>query len=184
MNPWGWTEEDGPTMSVYQQELLQSYVDKLAPLVGLHGWRIHVVSEPSNSMVSDFGRNPDDPFTFYAYNHKTQGSRDSHIWFSEEFFEDSAEEQRATVVHELLHCHFKPVETLIREGLKPVIPSYSTRQVIEQWWYDADEYAIDDIAHAFSVHLPLPPALPFLTPKEQARLERAQKVSVPRVRKS
>lgn len=80
----------------------------------------------------------------------------ARILIGESFVEASPEEQRATMVHELLHCHYAPLVEIVEETLPALLgkPAY---HVFECSHDLALERCLEAQAVAFANLLPLPP---------------------------
>jgi hypothetical protein len=123
---------------------LTSWLDTAAAMLGLTDWEIELVTD------ADL---PDDCL---ARVNVPTGRRTAEIKVGAEFAKSSPEERRATLVHELLHCHFDPITDLSHR----VLPS----ALGDQAWHVYDqasemviEQAIDAVAVAVAEFLPLPP---------------------------
>ena len=78
--------------------------------------------------------------------HPVEGRKYANLRLGECFLVDAAEEQRHTIVHELLHCHLGPMTRMIEahDGMPPAAML-------------ALEYCVDGLADAIAPLLPLPP---------------------------
>jgi hypothetical protein len=112
------------------------YLRELADLIGLRDWTIRLEDvAPSNPDVT-------------AAISCIYGRRLAHIRLSDSFLDDGPEEQRATCIHELLHCHFDPASEIALESLPEAVqPSF--RRMFE--------YGIDATAYGCAHGFPLPP---------------------------
>lgn len=111
------------------------YLRDLADLMGLRDWTVSVHRDP-----------PDDEHQ--ASCHAVYGRKMAQIQLSENFLESVPDRQRQTLVHELMHAHFGPLNHLMRSELTD--PGYRAFML-------SLEYAIDGIAEEWAKRLPLPP---------------------------
>ena len=109
------------------------YVRQLADILRLKDWRIQVLEDlpPENALASCA---------------PVEGRKYANLRLGECFLVDAAEEQRHTIVHELLHCHLGPMTRMIEahDGMPPAAML-------------ALEYCVDGLADAIAPLLPLPP---------------------------
>lgn len=114
----------------------QPYVRSLADSIGLKDWKIQISEAPPPNSDSA------EASTWTAY-----GQRRAEIYLSDRFLGSSSEEQRDTVVHELLHLHFAPMDGIVTD-------------VVEAGPYKAYsrlfEYGIDAVAVAIAPRFLLP----------------------------
>lgn len=131
----------------------ERYVSEVKNLMGLRDWIIEVVVDPTPLMAHEM----DDQYT--AWIQPTNGQRLAHLWLSADFFAGSPEQQRATVCHELIHCHQYPEEHLIKDELPRWLresDDVDLGYLFHRWWTEANEAAVDGIARAWARELPLP----------------------------
>lgn len=111
------------------------YFRHIADRMALKDWTIEITNDaPSSS-------------TALANVHRIKGRRIARIGLSEGFLRDTQEEQRDTVVHELIHCHLVLADCLVGEKL-------SGSDLI--CYYDAQEYGVDALAATIASLMPLP----------------------------
>jgi hypothetical protein len=122
---------------------LYAWVRVAANTVGLTDWDFELVDEhlPNDVMA--------------RINIPT-GRRHARIMLGEQYHLSTPHEQRATIVHELLHCHFDAVGDLATRTL-PDILGLAAWSVYEEANELLTEQAVDAIAVAFAEFLPLPP---------------------------
>jgi hypothetical protein len=112
------------------------YVRELANAMGLRDWTISIsVAPPSDE-------------NHIAANWATYGRKLQTLYLSERFLDSSAEEQRATLVHELVHAQFAHLHSLALRLL--------TSDGAKEAWTLAMEYTVDGIAEEWAKTLPLP----------------------------
>jgi hypothetical protein len=110
------------------------YVRQLADILRLKDWRICVAEDPP----------PENALASCA---PVEGRKYATLRFGESFLTDDRLEQRHTIVHELLHCHFGPMWRML-EGEEKVCPAIRM----------AMEYCVDGLADAIAPLVPEPPA--------------------------
>jgi hypothetical protein len=74
------------------------------------------------------------------------GRKWAALRLSDRFLSETQGEQRHTIAHELIHCHFAPLQRLIEAN-----------DEMTQGYKMAIEYAVDGLADAIAPLLPLPP---------------------------
>jgi hypothetical protein len=81
----------------------------------------------------------------------------ARLRFGDEFFTaTSAEEQRQTVCHELLHCHMSNMRDVVRVELGEMHAlSQREYELIYNMHNRQLEYMVDNLAYAFAPLLPL-----------------------------
>jgi hypothetical protein len=129
--------------AVLSTHALQPYVREIADAMRLRDWDIEV----DGSKLAEEGRCAQ---TRVSVRRKSATIRLGSCWAS-----DSREEQRDTVVHELLHLHFEP----LYEGLRNLRNNVgeSAWSVANNAFNDAAEQAIDQLARVLAERFPLPP---------------------------
>lgn len=129
---------------------MQRYVDQLRPLMGLSDWKIEIVDALTSEMLEEMEEDPDE---YSAWISPAHGARYAALWLSIDFYIHTDSEQRQVIVHELLHCHHYPEEDLVMDELgRWMAPGQ--HMVIKRWWTQANEYAVDAVAHAWAPRLP------------------------------
>ena len=123
-----------PKQNPSRRQRWAPYVRQLADTLRLKDWRIQVLEDlpPENALASCC---------------PISGRKYADIRLGESFLIDTAAEQRHTIIHELLHCHFGPMSRMIEahDGMPPAAML-------------AMEYCVDGLADAIAPLLPLPPA--------------------------
>jgi hypothetical protein len=124
------------------RQKLSAYINQVAPLLGLDGWKFEIKGNPECKEA-------------LAEIMPTECRKTAVICFSDSFFEKDKEEQRMTVVHELLHCCFAHPCDIIRMDL------WETRQLSQQAYEimfstfrRAMEYSVDSLATAIAQFMP------------------------------
>lgn len=117
------------------------YIRWVANELGLHDWTIHVMHEPAESNKS-------------GNIHCTDGARECFISFAWNFRSLPAEEQRETVVHELLHAQHATCWHMVQSDLAEALgkPTY---YVFCDSYRRAMEYSVDALAKAIAPRFPL-----------------------------
>ena len=124
-----------------QHAMLTTYVNDLRKALGLRDWTVTVKHRPSTEDAS-------------AQVHCIYGQRLAHIRVAEDWWDDSPDDQRSHIVHELLHCHLDPTDTLVCSlegtlGGGAFAIAHSAHET-------AVEFAVDGITRAVAPLLPLP----------------------------
>jgi hypothetical protein len=119
------------------------WVRTCANTVGLSAWEIEVVREELPKNVIARCRVP-------------RARQFGEVVVDDEFFDLTPEEQRATIVHELLHCHFAQITEVVEESLPVMLgkPAYHVFEVAHDL---ALERCLEATAVAFAEMLPVPP---------------------------
>lgn len=126
-----------------QRRLLEEYVRWMADAMELRDWTFTIAHEP-----------PDDQ-KFSAVVDCLYGRKRATISFCKDFLTTHRPEQiRATVCHELIHCHFKSIEWAYNNLQGSMDPTLF--HVIWCGIHDQLEFGIDAMADAVAKHLPLP----------------------------
>lgn len=117
-------------------EAFRPYVRDLADRMCLKDWRVELqADEPDQKHYNaDISTVP--------------GTKNARIRLKRDFFEDSPEEQRRGICHELVHLHLDEVDNFVEKLLTgDQMGSFNTLR----------EVAVDEIAHAIAPGMPLPP---------------------------
>jgi hypothetical protein len=86
----------------------------------------------------------------------TEGRYHAGLWVSDSFFDSPAEEQRQTVVHELLHVAGREQNDVIRAGGLPHVLGQDAYRVVWENYKGAHERQTDHLASLIAPHAPLP----------------------------
>lgn len=129
------TERQHARLTERQHARLERYIRRVADGMGLRDWRFMLERDLTSDDVDARIRWP-------------FGQRYAEITLGEPYFEASREEQRETVVHELLHCHFAAAQDAV---------SRSTHRRSFAHFMQGLEYGIDATAAALAPRFPLPP---------------------------
>jgi hypothetical protein len=123
---------------------LDLWLDDAKQVLGLSDWEVELVT------------GADLPDDCLARINIPTGRRTAEIKLGEEYEKSSPEEKRATLVHELLHCHFDPLGDLAHRALPQTIGE-AAWHVYEEASDLLLEQAIDAVAVAIAPFLPVPP---------------------------
>lgn len=134
-------------LTTAQRSKLLKYVRSMADTLGLKDWTITISPDPVEKSA-----NASAQVTCPA------GAKIADIEFGADFASKSREEQRWTVVHELVHLHFEPMALMTEEVAKKTM-SPEAGSVFSAAFIHELEYGVDGVAVAVSPLLPLPPAL-------------------------
>jgi hypothetical protein len=83
-----------------------------------------------------------------------EGRTEAVIRLSPSFRDFEPAEQRYVIVHELVHCHFAPMQDTVEEDLQPHL-SRPTYDLYSRSFRRALEYGVDATAKALAAHMPL-----------------------------
>lgn len=123
------------------KEDLKRYVRLLADALGLRDWELLIDWEP----VPDA----------FACISPVYGQKRAVLSFGGHFLDWDPAVQRATIAHELIHCHLFPATEVVRETGEKLL----TKSAAEASWigfFANIEYATDAISDAVAPLLPLP----------------------------
>lgn len=118
---------------------IQRYANKLKNMMGLSHWTIHMSPKPCN--VDALGETE----VIHAQNLAT-------IYLHKDFRKDKPEDIRATMVHELLHCHMSHISEVVHEILKPEEDDQKGK-VIHKATISVLDYEIERVIDAISESL-------------------------------
>ena|ERR1700689_3366726 len=116
---------------------LVTYVSELASLLALADWRIDIDPEPCSPQYD-------------AYVTVVPGHKWAIIELSPTWDEKSPDEQRHTLVHELLHLHFDEVRGVLKRNLN----DDPMHRVIMNEHLNFIEHGVEAVASAVHVLLP------------------------------
>ncbi|MCL5292552.1 MAG: hypothetical protein M1548_08515 [Actinobacteria bacterium] len=121
-----------------------SYVRQIADLLHLKDWRIRIEVDEAE----DFDG-------FMAVVHPIEGRKRARLILCKEWLELSPEDQRHSIVHELVHCHLAGAGDIVRLDLLKNM-SQSSYDIFYGGFKRQIEYAVDGLADAVAPLLPLP----------------------------
>ena len=110
------------------------YVSRIAGDMRLRDWKLFIGEDVPSG----------DDTTADCY--PIPGRKYATIRFSESFLRDTPEDQRHTIVHELIHCHLAQIQRVIEVKL-------DNDAIVRNQL----EYAVDALADVIAPLLPLPP---------------------------
>lgn len=128
-------------MSTRERAALGRYIRWVANALGLRDWTFELLKDPCDDDC-------------WAVCSPTYGRKLAKLSFSSDFRGHDPSSQRATVVHELLHCVFAAEQDHVRTHL-PRHLAQSTYDVFQDTYRQMHEYAIDGLAVAIAPHMPL-----------------------------
>lgn len=120
-----------------------AYIVHLRDLLKLSEWRVFL----SNAL-------PDGPDA-HAQIECTYGRRSATIRVCHDWEQSTPEDQRNAITHELLHCYFTPIQSVMNRAGEVFGDQAS---IVSAYHLEQMEYAIDGIATAIAPLLPLPEA--------------------------
>ena len=119
-----------------RRQAFAPYVRDLADRLRLRDWTIYVRDDPPHDGEC------------IASIHCVEGRKVANIRFNDPFLDDSPEDQRHTIVHELLHCH-------VNGAWDYAVDTFATEDARRAFRRLA-ETAVDGLADAIAPLLPLP----------------------------
>lgn len=130
----------------YIEAWAHRYINSMKKLLHLSDWNIMLKNEPCASDA-------------LAETDVITGQHLAKIYLSKNYVKDTPENFRATIVHELLHCHLSPISELSVEILKPLADELGGSRVIKSAINGIEyetERSIDAISEAIAMYFPLP----------------------------
>ena len=122
------------------------YVISMKKMLHLSDWTIVMQNEPCSSNC-------------LAETDVIPGQHLAKMYLSKTYTKDTPENLRATIIHELLHCHLAPISELSEEILKPLADELGGSRVIKSAINGIEyetERSIDAISEAIAPYFPLP----------------------------
>lgn len=122
------------------------YVNLMKKMLHLSDWVIVMQNEPCSSDC-------------LAETDVITGQHLAKMYLSKTYTKDTPENLRATIIHELLHCHLSPISELSVEILKPLADELGGSRVIKSAINGIEyetERSIDAISEAIAPYFPLP----------------------------
>lgn len=119
---------------------LAEYVRWVANEMELRDWTINVLYRPCENDA-------------YATIYPTFGRKVADIHFHEDFRGYSADVQRHTVVHELVHLHVEAAGNMVRRDLETLL-GQGADLIFWNGFKRQLEYGVDGIAMAIAKHMP------------------------------
>jgi hypothetical protein len=120
---------------------LSLYVRWVADELELRDWTINLSAELP-------------PEGCHALVTSTYGRKLATIKFEDDFRSLDPEQQRHTVVHELVHCHLESATNIVLNDLEEYLGK-TADQVFWNGFKRQIEYGVDGIASAIAKHMPL-----------------------------
>lgn len=127
---------------------LGRYIRVVANQMGLRDWYFELVPEAPN--VPD----REDGAITAGSCEPLYGRKRARLRFPESFFDETPQDQRVIVVHELLHCHFVPIQWSV-QNVSGLIPGEAWH-VYSASVSDEMEKHVDAVSTAWAETLPLP----------------------------
>lgn len=122
--------------------VLAQYLRSCADKLGLRDWTIRLLHDRPNS-----------PET-HAHTECVYGRKLAEIKVCRDFREQDPEEQRHTIIHELLHLHTDAADSIVNNEIREALGK-QTGYVAYEAHHRAIEIAVDDIATAIAQYFPL-----------------------------
>lgn len=117
------------------------YTRQIAVSMGLGGWTIEQSADPASDGC-------------FAEIEPTYGQRHAKLALCPNWDDLPPEEQRDTIVHELLHVHLASLTQLAFDIVQELDPAAA--KVAQAALNLAEEYVVDAMAGAWSPYMPLP----------------------------
>jgi hypothetical protein len=131
-------------MTDTQREQLTIYVRKLADLLGLRDWELHVEQE-----------GPEGPME-RACTYLLDNAHEAYIRFDADRLGDM-EQVRSDTIHELIHCHLQNVRNVVGVDLKKTgILSRDAFDLLKEVHDRQEEIAVESLAVVIAPYFPLP----------------------------
>lgn len=131
-------------MKAKQRRQMANYLRDLADRLELRDWTVRFLHEPCDDGA-------------LAECCVTYGRKWVDVQVCRQFLDMPAGEQRHTLVHELVHCHFDAVEGVMRDARRAdAVPKRAAR-LIGEAQRRAIEHGVDAVAEALAAHMPMPP---------------------------
>lgn len=124
-----------------ESKALLKYIVFVGGQLGLKGWTFHLL--PTSPDDEDTVANCEPYF----------GRCHADLAFESDFRSRDSFDQKATVIHELLHCVFAQTQDNVRLGLVKHL-SQSTYDAFTFSWFQMHEYAVDALAEALAAFFP------------------------------
>jgi hypothetical protein len=131
-----------PILSEGQRKAVAAYLRQVADQLGLRDWSISV--EPDHPNEADHA----------AAMWSDYGSRRMKVWCRADLIDLKPDEQRATLIHELVHAHLEGLDWYLEKTLPDLLgrPAWAgVKQAIQQH----SEHAVEAIAVSIAPHFPL-----------------------------
>lgn len=119
---------------------LSRYIRAIADEVELRDWTIELAENPA-------------PADSQGHIHVTYGRKLATLSVGRGFRELTAAEQRQTIAHELVHCHFEPAANMVLNDLEQWLGKQAD-QIFFDGFKRQMEYAVDALATALAKRLP------------------------------
>jgi len=132
-------------MSKAERRALGRYVRRIADLMGLGEWEIIVEGGPPKNDLH------------VAAASTLWGRKIGYVAFVDHFLAEwTVAEQKATVVHELLHLVWGQPQDLVRVNAAIVMPA-KAHEMFQSAWFLAHELSVDALSTAIAPLFPDPP---------------------------
>ena len=130
-------------LSKAEKRAIGRYVREIADLYGLRDWTVE---------VSDHEPKESDTLAEVTV---TPGRHFASIGFAKRYLDESPENQREIVVHELSHIHFEGGWAVLRHDLADYLGQMAYDHSMASFGRQM-EMGIDGVAHSIAAHFPLP----------------------------
>lgn len=120
---------------------VERYIWRLQSILRLQGWQLYLIHAPCDSK-------------FEATIQTSYGRIEANIALCSSWNTRTPEQQRHTLVHELLHLIFRPIENALRHSTD--FFDEQAKHILNEIYVERTEYAIEAICLFLMPHLPLP----------------------------
>lgn len=127
------------------------YVRWAANAIGLRDWEFYIERQ---GIREDDPELSDESNRTLAFVEAPPGRRFAKVKFCEDFRELDPRHQRHTVVHELVHCHFTPMQHQVEYDLERHL-SQQMDDLFSTTFRRNLEYGVDAVASVIAENLPL-----------------------------
>ena len=139
-----------------------AYVAELRDKLGLHVWSIYIEHKPCSKR-------------YQASIRPVYGRTHACVRLCRTWPELSREEQRHTLIHELLHLQFVPLQSAIRH-IEPIVGD-DVFYILNETHTEGLEYAIDAIAFTLTGLFDLPPEIVGVEEPDKTPVESVEDVA-------
>lgn len=134
-----------------QRKIIGDYCRDIFDAVGLRDWFFWLMDDEATPEHSKMNTSEKDEC--FASIERTDGAKVAYIHLGPSFLKLSKDQQRHTIVHEALHCHFTDVNAVIEGDMKGHLDPVA-HHLLSQSICRALEYGIDAIAYEWAKNMP------------------------------
>lgn len=135
-----YSKKNNEVWDARKEKYIVSYLDKLIKAMRLSDWSIIVeFSKKDRNVFATLEQQPD--------------QKRAILTLSQKFLELDSEDQRQTLVHEMIHCHLFNLHYQVEESFR-VVATGKNQELFEVMLESEIEKATDGLADAFAHFLP------------------------------